>query len=161
MPPVQAKPEVTFATVGAVLDKRGSMRRHLLTLACLMLLLPAARAQPFKLQCEVEGKWPEGTPRVAPARVTIELQVIGRHLYFTVIGPTHYAMRVSTLVSEDFKGENLTSSSQIGARRMERSTSKETELLIERGSMELSAHNDVSLAGKVQRFTYAGKCRPA
>lgn len=137
------------------------MRRQLLPLACLMLCLPAAWAQPFKLQCDVEGKLPEGTPRVAPARVAIELQVIGRHLYFTVTGPSHYAMRVSTLVSEDFQGENLTSSSQIGARRLERKTDKETELLIERGSMELTAHNDVSVGGKAQRFKYSGKCRPA
>jgi len=138
------------------------MRLNTLTLACLMLLpMSTAWAQPFKLQCEVEGRWPEGTPRMSPARVTVELQVIGRHLYFTVIGPPSYAMRVSTLVSEDFQGENLTSSSQIGARRLERSTNKETELVIERGSMELTAHNDQSLGGKLQRFKYSGKCRPA
>ncbi len=132
------------------------------TLAALALLAaPLAQAQPFKLQCEVEGKWPEGTPKVVPARIGIELQVIGRHLYFTVSGPAPYAMRVSTLVSEDFQGENLTSSSQVGARRLERSSRKETELLIERGSMELSAHHDTGQAGKVQRFAYTGKCRPA
>lgn len=131
------------------------------SLLALAATLPAAQAQPFKLQCEVEGKLPEPAARVAPARVTVELQVIGRHLYFTVLGPTLYAMRVSTLVTEEFKGENLTSSSQLGARRLERKSERETELLIERGSMELSAHHDVNHAGKVQRFKYAGKCRQA
>ena len=139
-------------------------RLRMLQAASLLVLAaawPPAQAQTFKLQCEVEGKLPEPAPRVAPARVTVELQVIGRHLYFTVVGPGHYAMRVSTLVTEEFKGENLTSSSQLGARRLERKSERETELLIERGSMELSAHHDVSLGGKVQRFKYAGKCRQA
>ena len=122
---------------------------------------PVAQAQTFKMQCEVEGKLPEPAPRIAPARVVVELQVIGRHLYFTVVGPGHYAMRVSTLVTDEFQGENLTSSSQLGARRQERKTERETELLIERGSLELSAHHDVSFGGKVQRFKYAGKCRQA
>lgn len=123
--------------------------------------LPAAQAQPFRLQCDVEGRLPEPAARVAPARVSIELQVIGRHLYFNVSGPSHYQMRVSTLVTEEFKGENLTSNTQLGARRTERRTDKETELLIERGSLELSAHHDVSVGGKVQRFKYSGKCRQA
>jgi hypothetical protein len=31
--------------------------------------------------------------------------------------------------------------------------------LIERGSIELAAHNDVSVQGKLQRFKYTGKCK--
>lgn len=126
------------------------------------LLSPAlVHAQTFKLSCDVEGKLSEGTVKVSAARVAVELQVIGRHLYFTVQGPPFYEMRVSTLVTEEFLGENLSSGTQIGARRQERRTQRETQLLIERGSMELTAHNDVSHAGKAQRFKYAGKCRQA
>ena len=121
----------------------------------------AAQAEPFKLRCEVEGKFPEASMKVQPARVTVELQAIGRHLYFTVIGPTYYEMRVSTLVTDDYLGENLTSGSQVGARRQEKRTQRETEILIERGSMELNAHHDVVQAGKTVRFKYAGKCRLA
>lgn len=123
--------------------------------------LAAAQAETYKLRCEVEGKFPEQMPKVPPARVVVELQVIGRNLYFHVVGPTHYEMRVSTLVTDDYRGENLTSGDQIGARRQQRSSQRESEIVIERGSMELSAHNDVALAGKTTRFKYTGKCKQA
>ena len=118
-----------------------------------------AQAQPIKLQCEVEGKFADAEGKASASRVAIELQVIGKHLYFTVIGPKPYEMRVSTLVTEDYEGTNLTSSSQLGARRRHRASGQETSLLIERGSIELSAYNDVPVQGKLQRFKYAGKCR--
>lgn len=120
---------------------------------------PAARAQPFKLQCDVEGKFADAEGKASTTRIGVELQVIGRHLYFTVIGPKPFEMRVSTLVTEEYEGANLTSSTQLGARRRHRASGQETSLLIERGSMELSAYNDVPSQGKLQRFKYAGKCR--
>ena len=126
-----------------------------------LLAWPGAWAENFKLRCEVDGEFAESSPKVAPAQVVIELQLIGRHLYFKVAGPKYYEMRVSTLETEDFKGVNLNSGSRVGARRTERRTQLETEIVIERGSMALSAHHDVVLAGKTQRFTYTGKCRPA
>lgn len=129
------------------------------SLSVLILASQLAWAQPIKLQCEVEGKFADGEGKAGPARVAIELQVIGRHLYFTVIGPKPYEMRVSTLVTEDYEGTNLTSSTQLGARRKHRASGQETSLLIERGSIELNAYNDVSVQGKLQRFRYAGKCR--
>jgi hypothetical protein len=118
-----------------------------------------ALAQPIKLQCEVEGGFADAQAKAAPARVAIELQVIGRHLYFAVIGPRPYEMRVSTLVTEDYEGTNLTSSSQLGARRRHRASGQETSLLLERGSIELAAYNDVPVQGKLQRFKYTGKCK--
>ena len=124
-------------------------------------LCVSAQAQTFKLRCDVEGKFEDAPMKVAPARIVVEMQVIGRHFYYNVSGPTYYEMRVSTLVTEDFKGENLMSSTHMGARRQQRSNRQETEILIDRASMELSAHNDVSLAGKPQRFQYTGKCRQA
>ena len=129
------------------------------SLSVLVLASQAAWAQPFKLQCDVDGKFAEAEGKVGPARVAIELQVIGRHLYFTVIGPKPYEMRVTTLVTEDYEGTNLTSATQLGARRKHRASGQETSLLIERGSIELSAYNDVPVQGKLQRFKYAGKCR--
>jgi len=131
---------------------------------CLLILaliwpVTQAWAQPFKLQCEVEGKFADAQGKPTLARVAIELQVIGRHMYFTVIGPRPFEMRVSTLVTEEYEGSNLTSASQLGARRRHRSSGQETSLLIERGSIEISAYNDVSVQGKYQRFKYEGKCK--
>jgi hypothetical protein len=128
-------------------------------LSVLTFASPMVWAQPFKLQCDVEGKFADADGKAGQARVAIELQVIGRHLYFTVIGPKPYEMRVSTLVTEDYEGTNLTSSGQLGARRRHRASGQETSLLIERGSIEMSAYNDVSVQGKLQRFKYSGKCR--
>jgi hypothetical protein len=124
-----------------------------------MLFASVALAQPIRLQCEVEGKFADAEAKATPAKVAIELQVIGRHLYFTVIGPRPYEMRVSTLVTEDYEGTNLTSASQLGARRRHRASGQETSLLIERGSIELAAYNDVPVQGKLQRFKYTGKCK--
>ena len=126
----------------------------------LAVSVTGVQAEPFKLQCEVEGRLSESSSAIAPARVVVEIQAIGGHLYFNVLGPPLFALRVSTLETEEFKGENLTSSSQMGARRVERRTQAEAQLLIERSSMELNAHADVRHAGKAQRFSYTGKCRP-
>lgn len=143
------------------------LRHHFIRCAAALCLVlwsllawPEAWAETFKLRCAVEGKFAESLPKVASAEVEVELLLIGRHLYFKVTGPPFYDMRVSTLESEDFKGVNLNSGSRVGARRTERSNQRETEIVIERGSMALNAHHDVVLAGKTQRFTYAGKCRP-
>jgi hypothetical protein len=100
---------------------------------CLLILalswpVTQAWAQPFKLQCEVEGKFADAQGKPTLARVAIELQVIGRHMYFTVIGPRPFEMRVSTLVTEEYEGSNLTSASQLGARRRHRSSGQETSL---------------------------------
>lgn len=118
-----------------------------------------AQAQPIKLQCEVEGKFADAEGKTTPTRVAIELQVIGKHLYFTVLGAKPFEMRVSTLVTEEYEGKNLTSSTQLGASRRHRASGQETSLLIERGSIELSAYNDVPVQGKLQRFKYTGKCK--
>lgn len=149
---------VTFATVGSGGSAMRCIQRFLLGLSLWAMAL-AALSQPIKLQCEVEGKFVDAEGKATANRVAIELQVIGKHLYFTVVGPKPYEMRVSTLVTEEYEGVNLTSSSQLGARRRHRSSGQETSLLIERGSIELSAHNDVMVQGRLQRFKYTGKCR--
>lgn len=117
-------------------------------------------AQVFKLQCNVEGKVPAlDDLKLPPTKITVELQTIGKHLYFNIVGPRPYDMRVSSLETEAFLGTNLTSSSRLGARRKNRESGKETEIAIERGSMELTAHNDTDFQGKAVRAEYGGKCK--
>ena len=80
------------------------------SLSVLVFASQAAWAQPFKLQCDVDGKFADAEGKATAARVGVELQVIGRHLYFTVIGPKPFEMRVSTLVTEEvtyFKSSGL------------------------------------------------------
>lgn len=135
--------------------------KHALVAGVWAALLPAAQAQTFKLQCAVEGRFPEPASKAQAARVTVELQAIGRNLYFKVLGPAPFEMWVSTLVTEDYKGENLTSATHLGARREDRRSQQQSEILIDRSNMELAAHHDVGPAGRAQRFSYTGKCRPA
>ena len=134
-------------------------------MSCLVFLVffvltGPAQAQVFKLLCDVEGKVPALDDLKLPAsKITVELQTIGKHLYFNVVGPRPYDMRVSSLETEAYLGSNLTSSSRLGARRKNRETEKETEIAIDRGSMELTAHNDTNYQGKAVRAQYSGKCK--
>ncbi len=123
-------------------------------------LAASAQAQVFKIECEVEGKIPSlDDTRIAPAKVTVELQTIGKHLYFNVVGPRYYQMQVSSLVTEAYLGTNLSSSTRIGARRKHRASDKESEIVIERSPVELIAHHDIDYKGKSVRLDYAGKCK--
>ncbi len=144
------------------LPVRARRAARLLALVCsgLSCLPGPALAQVFKLQCSVEGKVPALDDLKLPAaKVTVELQTIGKHLYFNVVGPRPYDMRVSSLETEAYLGTNLTSSSRLGARRKNRATEKETEIIIDRSSVELTAHNDTDYQGKAVRVDYAGKCK--
>jgi hypothetical protein len=120
----------------------------------------AAQAQTFKMECEVEGLVPQqANKRLAPAKVTLELQRIGVHMYFNVIGPADYQMRVSSLVTEQYLGTNLSSNESLGARKIHRASGRENQVLIDRQSVSYSGHNDVEQQGKTVRIHYEGKCK--
>ncbi|MFB0899571.1 MAG: hypothetical protein QMB14_08190, partial [Polaromonas sp.] len=50
-----------------------------------------AQAQTFKIDCDAEASIPQlDNKKLAPAKITIELQNIGSHVYFNVVGPVDY-----------------------------------------------------------------------
>jgi len=118
-----------------------------------------AQAQTFKIECDAEGISQPDNRKLAPAKISIEIQSIGWHMYFNVIGPPDYQMRVSSLVTEQFLGSNLSSSSRLGANKKNKSNGHETQVVIDRATVRYSGYNDVDQRGKLVRILYDGKCK--
>jgi hypothetical protein len=118
-----------------------------------------AQAQTFKLECDAEGISQPDNRKLAPAKISIEIQSIGWHMYFNVIGPPDYQMRVSSLITEQYQGTNLSSSSRLGANKKNKSNGHETQVVIDRATVSYSGYNDVDQRGKLVRIAYEGKCK--
>jgi hypothetical protein len=119
-----------------------------------------AQAQTFKLECEAEGLIVQlDNKKLPPAKVSIEIQNIGWHMYFNVVGPPDYQMRVSSLITEQYQGTNLSSSSRLGANKKNKSNGHETQVVIDRATVSYSGYNDVDQRGKLVRILYEGKCK--
>lgn len=129
----------------------------LLGLSPLALL---AQAQTFKIECEAEASIPQlDNKKLAPAKITLELQNIGRHVYFNVVGPADYQMRVSSLITEQYLGTNLTTATRLGANKKNRSSGRENQITIERDSVAYAGYNDTDYQGKNVRILFEGKCK--
>ena len=118
-----------------------------------------AQAQTFILQCDAEGIAQPDNRKLAPAKISIEIQSIGWHMYFNVIGPPDYQMRVSSLVTEQFLGTNLSNATRLGANKKNKSNGHENQIIIERATVNYSGYNDVDQRGKLVRILYEGKCK--
>ena len=135
------------------------LRSALLLLAIGPLAL-LAQAQTFKLECEAEGLIVQlDNKKLPPAKVSIEIQNIGWHMYFNVVGPPDYQMRVSSLITEQYQGTNLSNASRLGANKKNKSTGHETQVVIDRATVSYSGYNDVDQRGKLVRILYEGKCK--
>ena len=136
------------------------LRSALLLLAIGPLAL-LAQAQTFKLECEAEGLIVQlDNKKLPPAKVSIEIQNIGWHMYFNVVGPPDYQMRVSSLITEQYQGTNLSNASRLGANKKNKSNGHESQVIIERATVSYSGFNDVEQRGKLIRIAYEGKCKP-
>ena len=135
------------------------LRSALLLLAIGPLAL-LAQAQTFKLECEAEGLIVQlDNKKLPPAKVSIEIQNIGWHMYFNVVGPLDYQMRVSSLITEQYQGSNLSNASRLGANKKNKSNGHETQIVIDRATVSYSGYNDVDQRGKLVRILYEGKCK--
>jgi hypothetical protein len=120
-----------------------------------------AQAQTFKLECEAEGIIAQlDNKKLPPAKVSIEIQNIGWHMYFNVVGPPDYQMRVSSLITEQYLGANLSNASRLGASKKNKSNGHENQILIDRATVSYTGYNDVEQRGKLVRIAYEGKCKP-
>ncbi len=119
-----------------------------------------AQAQTFKIDCDAEASIPRlDNKKLTPAKITIELQNIGRHVYFNVVGPADYQMRVSSLITEQYLGANLTTASRLGANKKNRANGRENQITIERESVTYAGYNDTDYQGKSVRILFEGKCK--
>ena len=130
----------------------------LLSIGPLALL---AQAQTFKLECEAEGVIAQlDNKKLPPAKISIEIQSIGWQMYFNVVGPPDYQMRVSSLITEQYQGTNLSNASRLGAHKKNKSNGHEAQVVVERATVSYSGYNDVEQRGKLIRIAYEGKCKP-
>ena len=135
--------------------------RSALLLLAIGPLAHVAQAQTFKLECEAEGVIAQLDNKKLPqAKVSIEIQNIGWHMYFNVVGPPDYQMRVSSLITEQYQGTNLSNASRLGANKKNKSNGHESQVIIERATVSYSGFNDVEQRGKLIRIAYEGKCKP-
>lgn len=133
---------------------------RMLTLLGLSQLALLAQAQTFKIDCDAEASIPQlDNKKLPPAKITLELQSIGRHVYFNVVGPADYQMRVSSLVTEQYLGTNLTSATRLGANKKNRSNGRENQITIERDSVAYAGYNDTDYQGKSVRILFEGTCK--
>lgn len=134
-----------------------------LRLIALLVLSPSAwlaQAQTFKIDCDAKASIAQlDNIKLAPAKITIELQNIGRHVYFNVVGPADYQMRVSSLVTEQYLGTNLMTATRLGANKKNRSNGRENQITIERESVAFAGYNDTDYQGKSVRILFEGKCK--
>ncbi len=119
-----------------------------------------AHAQTFKIDCDAEASIPQlDNKKLTPAKITIELQNIGSHVYFNVVGPTDYQMRVSSLVTEQYLGTNLMTAARLGANKKNRMSGRENQITIDRESVAYAGYNDTDYQGKSVRIVFEGKCK--
>jgi hypothetical protein len=148
---------LTFTRAPALNFGRLRCAALLLWLGPLALL---AQAQTFKLECEAEGVIAQlDNKKLPPAKVSIEIQNIGWHMYFNVVGPPDYQMRVSSLITEQYQGANLSNASRLGASKKNKSNGHENQILIDRATVSYTGYNDVEQRGKLLRIAYEGKCK--
>jgi hypothetical protein len=133
---------------------------RVITLLALSPSALLAQAQTFKIDCDAEASIPQlDNKKLAPAKITIELQNIGSHVYFNVVGPVDYQMRVSSLVTEQYLGSNLKSAERLGANKKNRASGRENQITIERDSVAYAGYNDTDYQGKSVRILFEGKCK--
>jgi len=133
---------------------------RMLALLGLSQLALLAQAQTFKIDCDAEASIPQlDNKKLAPAKITLELQSIGRHVYFNVVGPADYQMRVSSLITEQYLGANLTTATRLGASKKNKTNGRENQITIDRDSVAYAGYNDTDYQGKSVRILFEGKCK--
>jgi len=129
-------------------------------LAAAFAALASVSAWGYTVTCEAQGSFPEMEKIVVkPATVEVNIESIGNHLYIKIEGPKLYGMFVNTLITEEFKGQDLTSKTSIWVKRTHIASQNETEIKITRQPVTLYAMKDVYRYGKNLKFLVTGPCQ--
>jgi hypothetical protein len=114
----------------------------------------------YTLTCDAQGSFPDMEKIIVkPATVEVNIESIGNHLYIKIEGPKLYATFVNTLITEEFKGQDLTSKTSIWVKRTHIASQDETEIKITRQPVTLYASKDVQRYGKNLKFLVTGACQ--
>ena len=119
-----------------------------------------AQAQTFKMPCEVAGVMKVGSKSSTFRREAVEVEILtmGRNIYLKINGDSEYQMQASSLVTEEYSGQNLSSANQIGAKRIHRKTGSEYDIRVERESVRLRARAEILGNDKKTRIELEGPC---
>ena len=129
-------------------------------LLCTTLCLANLSAWGYTVTCEAQGSFPEMEKIIVkPATVEVNIESIGNHLYIKIEGPKLYGMFVNTLITEEFKGQDLPSKTSIWVKRKHVASQEETEIKITRQPVTLYAMKDVQRYGKNLKFLVTGPCQ--
>ncbi len=124
------------------------------------LVLSCSSVWGYTLTCEAQGSFPEMEKIIVkPATVEVKIESIGNHLYIKIEGPKLYATFVNTLITEEYKGQDLTSKTSIWVKRTHIASQQETEIKITRQPVTLLASKDVQRYGKSLKFLVTGPCQ--
>lgn len=135
------------------------MFRFLLILS-LMCLSHIAKAQTYTVQCDLGGVIPEMNNLELKIRpVTMESHVIGKNIFFNINEPKIFAMTVNSIETVDNVGINLSSIKILGARTRNKETGRESQITLDRKTVEFNGYHDVLFHQKVVRININGSCQ--
>lgn len=125
----------------------------------MVMSVPSAWAQTFKMPCEVEGTIAAmDDKKLPPERIDVEIQGMGKNIFLKTVGSKYYQLIANSLTTEDYVGKNLTTEKAMGATRKHKKTGYESEVLIDRQTVTLSAFHDIDEHGKKVRVHFTGPC---
>lgn len=125
----------------------------------MVMSVPAVSAQTFKMPCEVEGTMAAmDDKKIPPERIEVEIQGMGKNIFLKTVGSRYYQLIANSLTTEDYVGKNLTTEKAMGATRKHKKTGYESEVLIDRQTVTLSAFHDIDEHGKKVRVHFTGPC---
>ena len=116
-------------------------------------------AQTYTVKCELGGVIPEMNNLELKVRpVTMEAHVIGNNIFFNINEPKIFAMIVNSIETVDNIGTNLSTMKVLGARTKNKETGRESQITLDRKTVEFNGYHDVLFHQKVVRINIHGNC---
>jgi hypothetical protein len=123
------------------------------------LLTSKLQAQTYLVHCDIDGVVPVlNNKAIKTTSIEMEVQVIGKNIYFLVKEPKIYAMRVNSIETEKFLGTNLSDEQRIGARIKDRALGLQSEITLNRKTAAVRGFHDLELKKSVVRINFEGPC---
>ncbi len=124
-----------------------------------VMFCASAFSQTYLVHCDVDGVVPVLNGKVIKTTpIEMEVQVIGKNIYFLVKEPKLYAMRVNSIETDKFLGTNLSNAFKIGARIKDRANGLQSEITIDRKTAQVHGFHDLELKKSTVRVNFEGPC---
>lgn len=135
------------------------MFRLICSFFCLSLF-GVANAQTYIVQCDLSGVIPDmNNLQLKERPVTMESHVIGHNIFFNINEPKIFAMTVNSIETVENVGTNLSSMDILGARTKNKKTGRESQITLDRKTVEFNGYHDVVFHQKMVRIFIHGSCQ--